>query len=414
MKRLSALGGLLLLLTFGGWATQAAPGDWPQWRGANRDGISTETGLLDAWPAGGPPLLWKATGLGGGYVTPSVVSGRIYGAGYRGQDEVVWALDAANGKEVWSTRVAPANRQIGYAEGPRAMPTVDGELLFTLGAGGNLHCLETKTGKVVWSRDLPKDLGGVMMSEWGFSESPLVDGDHLICTPGGPKGTVAALNKKTGELLWQSKDLEDPASYSSLIAVEIGGQRQYVVLTGQSVAGIAAKDGQLLWRADRVGKTAVVTTPIFHDNQVWVTSSYGTGCNLFKVSAAGGGFAAEQVYANKGIKNHHGGAILVGSHVYAADGPTLVCMELATGKVAWKERSVGEGSLTYAGGCLYLRSENGPIALIEATPKGYVEKGRFDQPDRTKTKSWPHPVIASGRLYLRDMDLLLCYDVKKK
>jgi outer membrane protein assembly factor BamB len=386
--------------------------DWAQWRGPDRDGISKETGLLEAWPEGGPPLLWKAAGLGGGYVTPSVAGGRVYGAGYRGEDEVVWALDVADGKEIWSARVGEANLLIQH-EGPRATPTVEGELLFTLGSRGNLVALETRTGKVVWTRDLVSDFGGEMMSRWGYSESPLVDGDHLICAPGGEQGTVVALDKRTGELIWRSEGLKDAASYASLVPAELGGQRQYIVLTGESVAGIGAADGQVLWRAGRVGKTAVCVTPIVQGNRVWVTSSYGAGSHLFEVRFNGGSFSVEEVYASRAIANHHGGAILVGDHVYAAHGPVLVCMELATGRVAWRERSVGEGSLAYADGRLYLRSQNGPVALIEATPGGYVEKGRFNQPDRSDSLSWPHPVIAGGRLYLRDMDLLLCYDITR-
>jgi outer membrane protein assembly factor BamB len=411
MKSTSILGMVsLFVLTL--LPVHAAEGDWSQWRGPNRDGISPEKGLIESWPAGGPPLAWKATGLGEGYAAPAVSGGRIYGSGYRGEDEVVWALDAASGKEIWSTRIAAANRQVDYSQGPRATPALDGGLLFTLGLGGNVACLEKKTGKLVWTRDFKKDLGGAMMSDWGFAESPLVDGDHLICTPGGAKGTVAALHKRTGELVWQSKELTDPASYASLVPVEIGGQRQYIVLTGENVAGIAAKDGKVLWRAERPGKTAVIPTPIVRAGQIWVTSGYGVGSHLFEVTH-NTGFAAEQVYAERRVANHHGGAVLVGDHVYTTSGPTLMCVELATGKIAWRERSVGEGSLTYADGHLYLRSQNGPVALIEANPNEYIEKGRFDQPDRSEQKSWAHPVIAGGRMYLRDMDVLLSYDLKK-
>jgi outer membrane protein assembly factor BamB len=402
---------VLLLLAFV-LPPQLMAADWTQWRGPNRDGISPETNLLREWPAGGPPLAWKATGLGEGYAAPAVSGGRIYGSGYRGEDEVAWALDAATGKEVWSTRIAPANRRIEYSHGPRATPAIDGDLLFVFGLGGNIACLETKSGKLIWTRDFEKDFGGVMMSQWGFSESPLVDGEHLICTPGGKKGTVAALNKRTGDLVWQSRELTDAASYSSLVTAEIGGERQYIVLTGESVAGIAPKDGRVLWRAERPGKTAVVPTPIVRGNQVWVTSGYNVGCNLFEVSR-GSAFKVEQVYAERRVANHHGGAVLVGDHIYTTSGPTLNCVELATGKVVWRERSIGEGSIAYADGHLYLRSQNGPVALIEANPKEYIEKGRFDQPDRSDEKSWAHPVIAGGRLYLRDMDALFCYDVKK-
>ena len=395
----------------------ACAGDWPQWRGPNRDGYSSDTGLLKEWPTNGPALVWKATGLGGGYSTPSVAGGRVYGSGYRGEDEFVWALDAKDGKEIWSVKTAPADRRVGYGEGPRATPTIDGELLYTLGAGGNLVCLETATGKQRWQKEFKKEFGGRMMSGWGFSESPLVDGDKVICTPGSTKGTLLALNKKTGEVIWQSKEFTDKAAYASLTIAEIGGVRQYLQLTDQNVAGVAAKDGKLLWRAARSGNTAVIPTPIFHDNHVFVTSGYKVGCNLFKITADNGAFKAEEVYSSHDMENHHGGVVLVGEHLYGhSDSKGWVCMEFKTGKVVWAKSGVGKGSVSYADGLLYLRSESGKgtVGLVEATPTGYKEHGRFGQPDRSNKNSWPHPVIANGRLYLRDQDMLLCYDVKGK
>ncbi|HIG28886.1 MAG TPA: polyvinylalcohol dehydrogenase [Verrucomicrobiales bacterium] len=392
---------------------QESRADWPQFRGANRDGISTETGLVKSWPAGGPPLVWKATGLGGSYITPSVVNGVIYGGGYRGGNEVVWALDASTGKEIWSTSIAPANHDFNFDEGPRSTPTIDGELMFTLSGAGELNCLNNKSGKVIWTRNLKKDFGGKMMSGWGYSESPLVDGSKLLCMPGGSKGTVLALNKKTGKAIWQSSHLTDEAAYTCLVKAEIQNVPQYIAFTGRSLSGISSGTGEVLWSAARKGRTAVVPTPIVDGNRIWVTSGYNAGCNLFEVSKLGGKFSAKEIYADKGIKNHHGGAIKVGEHIYASSGVYIVCMEMKTGKVAWKERSVGKGALGYADGHLYLRSEKGPIALIEANPEKYVEKGRFDQPDRSKEKSWPHPVISDGRLYLLDMDILLSYNVKQ-
>ncbi len=392
--------------------------DWPQWQGPHRDGLSAETDLLQDWPAGGPPLLWKIDKLGGGYSAPAIAGGRIYGMSYRGGDEVVWALEEATGKPAWSSRIAAADRAIGYAEGSRSTPTVEADRLYVLGAGGTVACLEKTTGKVLWQKNLIKDFGGRMMSDWGYSESPLVDGDRLVCTPGGPHGTVLALQKQTGNKLWQSEGLKDNASYASLIKVETGGIPQYVVLTDASVAGIAATDGKVLWRASRPGRTAVITTPIFHDNCVFVTSDYTVGCNLFRITSASGGFRAEEVYANKAMENHHGGVLLIGDYLYGhSENGGWVCLEFKTGKVMWKERSkFKKGAIGYADGRCYLRAEGsrGTVALMEPTPKGYIEKGRFDQPDRSDKNSWPHPVIANGRLYLRDQDILLCYDVKKK
>lgn len=394
--------------------TRAA--DWPQWRGIHRDGKSPETGLLKTWPEGGPKLVWTARNLGGGYTTPSVVDGRIYGMGYRGEEEVIWALDAATGKEVWSTCTAPADRGMGYSEGPRCTPTVDGDRLYTLGAGGNLVSLDRTTGKVLWGKDLVADFGGKMMSGWGFSESPLVDGDRLVCTPGGSQGTMLALNKLTGEKLWQTADLTDKAAYSSILIATVAGTRQYVQLTDSHVFGVDPEKGTVLWQAPRNGRTAVITTPIVAEDIVYVTSGYGVGCNAFKVTRIGDQFKAEEIYANKLMTNHHGGVVLVGECLYGySEAGGWTCQNLKTGEALWQEKSkLGKGAIAYADGRLYCRfqAEAGTMALLEATPEGYRELGRFDQPERSKQKSWPHPIIANGRLFLRDQEILLCYDVK--
>ncbi len=408
-----------LVMAFVAGPDALVAGDWPQWLGPNRDGKSTETGLLQSWPAGGPPLLWRVDNLGGGYSTPSVADGTIYGMGYRGNDEVVWALDEATGKEKWSAKTAQADRSLaGYAEGPRCTPAVDGDLIYTLGAGGNLTCLEANGGKIRWVRNLAKDFGGKMMSGWGYSESPLVDGDKVVCTPGGPGGAILALDKKTGNEIWRCKDLKDAASYASIVPAEIGGIKQYVQLLDSSVAGVDAADGSLLWRANRRGRTAVIPTPIVAGNEVYVTSGYGVGCNLFKVTPESGRFQTQEVYANKVMVNHHGGVVLVDGHVYGySDGKGWVCQNFQSGEMVWEEKGkLGKGAIAYADKRLYLRSEGGPgtVALIEATPEGYHETGRFDQPSRSDKNSWPHPVIANGKLLIRDQGLLLVYDVKKK
>jgi len=379
--------------------------------------VATEKGLLDSWPEAGPPLLWKVSGRGGGYSSPAIVKGTIYGTGYRKGEEVVWALSASDGSEIWNSPtadVAAAYSDIEYPEGPRATPTVDGDRLYVLGTAGQLSCLERATGKVVWARNLTSEMGGEVMSDWGYSEAPLVMGDRLFCTPGGARGALAALNKMTGEVLWRSKDFQDPAAYTSLVSAEISGRKQVVVLTGASVAGIDPESGETLWQVERKGKIAVVPTPIVQDDLVWVTSGYGVGSHLFKISETDGKFATKQVYASKKLKNEFGGAVRVGDYVYASSGVVFVCMDFKTGEVVWRERSIGSGGLLYADGHFYLRNDRGILALIEANPKAYVEKGQFEQSDRGENKTWPTPVIVDGKLYLRDQDKLLCYDVRKK
>jgi outer membrane protein assembly factor BamB len=393
-----------------------APGDWPQWRGLNRDGRSAETGLLKQWPASGPKLAWKAVGMGAGYAGVSVVGDRVFTMGDLDDANYVIALNRATGKTLWTARVGKTGAPgWGGFAGPRCTPTVDGELVFGVGQYGEVVCVDAASGKQQWRKNYAKDFGG-QLPEWGYCGMPLVDGAKVILAPGGRRGDLVALDKKTGELIWQSKGLTDSIHYSSPIVAEIGGVRQYIQLTDASVAGIAADDGRVLWRVPRSGATAVIPTPIYHDGCVYVTSGYGAGCNLFKVTEASGKFTAQQVYANKEMLNHHGGVVLIGKHLYGfSDGKGWTCQEFETGKVVWQEkRKLGKGSLVYADGMLYLRAESGKgtVALIEASPYGYQEKGRFDQPDRSEKNSWPHPVIAGGQLFLRDQDVLLCYDVQ--
>lgn len=388
-------------------------GDWPQWRGANRDGYSTDTGLLKKWPSTGPELVWKAEGVGGGYSTPSVSEGGVFLMGDKDGDCCLYALKASTGDVAWKTKLGDAGGHKKYP-GPRSTPTVDGDAIYTLTQNGDLFCLERKGGKVVWSKNLEDDFGGKMMSGWRWSESVLIDGGRLLCTPGGDQGSVMALNKKTGKLLWRCKELTDPASYSSIMPWEHGGVRQYVQFTGKSVVGIEAETGKLLWRHDRPGKTAVVATPVMKDNMVFVTSAYGVGCTMFKVEASNGAFSTSEAYANKELMNHHGGVVLVGDHVYGTDSKNLVCMELATGKVEWEEECVRKGSIAYADGMLIVRGErDGSVALVEASPDGYRERGQFTMPEFTDKQSWPHPVVANGQLYLRDQDNLFCYRLMK-
>ncbi|MDO8542850.1 MAG: PQQ-like beta-propeller repeat protein [Opitutaceae bacterium] len=419
MLRLAPLPLLVTSFAVAGFALNAHASDWPQWRGPNRDGISTETGLLKQWPAGGPKLGWKAMGLGGGYSGVSVAAGRVYTMGDGADTSHVHALDEKTGRLLWSTKVgATGGEDRNRYPGTRCTPTVDGKLIYATGQWGDLVCLEGETGREVWRRSMKTDFKGKMMSSWGYAESPLIDGDHVIVCPGGRDGTMAALDKKTGAVVWRSKEWTDNAGYSSIVPATIGGVRQYVQLTDANVAGVDPASGKVLWKAPRAGRTAVIPTPVVDGNFVYVTSGYGVGCNLFRVTANGGKFSAEQVYANKEIKNHHGGVVKVGANVVGfSDGDGWVWQDLPSGKTAFKaeQKKLGKGSITMADGMLYLRHEagGGTVVLLDGSKPGWVEKGRFDQPNRSNKNSWPHPVIANGRLYLRDQDVLLAYDVRK-
>ena len=401
-----ALGAFTLLFLCAVAAAQTG-GEWPQWRGANRDGISKETGLLKQWPEGGPPLVWKASGAGGGYSSFAISKGRLYTMGLRGDREFIIAFDIANGKEVWATPHGKAFRN-DRGDGPRGTPTLDGDRLYALGGAGDLSSLDLKTGKVVWTMNVLSKFGGENI-KWGISESPLVIGDKVLVNAGGPGASIVALKKTDGTLIWKSQS--DEAGYSSAIPVEIGGATQVVFFTGNRALGLDVSDGKLLWEYKRPSNdVANVATPVVRANRVFISSDYGTGGGLVEIKADG---KAQEVYFTKEMRNHHATSILIGDHLYGFSSSILTAMRFDTGVVAWRDRSVGKGSLTYADGNLYAFSENGVVGLVEATPTGYVEKGRF-RIQQGSLPTWTHPVVAGGRLYLRDQDTIYAYDVKAK
>ena len=394
---------ILLFLT----NVSAQNSDWPQWRGPNRDGVSKETGLLKQWPAEGPPLVWKAVGAGKGYSSLAIAGGRIYTMGVRGDSEYVIAFDVATGKEVWATTNGKRYRD-DRGDGPRGTPTVDGDRLYALGGNGDLSCIETKTGRVAWAINILEKFGG-QNPNWGISESPLVVGDKLLVNAGGADASVVALNKKDGSVIWKSQS--DAAGYSSAMPIQIGSTTQVVFFTDKRALGVDLKDGRLLWQYEKAAnRTANVATPVVKGNRVFISSDYGTGAALVEIKADG---TAQEIYFTREMRNHHSSSILVGDYLYGFSSGVLTAMRFDTGEVAWRDRSVGKGSLVYADGHLYAFSENGVVGLIEATPTGYLEKGRFRiQQDSLPT--WTHPVIAGGRVYVRDQNTIYAYDVKAK
>ena len=398
---------------------KATAGDWPGWMGPDRTGVSSEKGLLKEWPKDGPKLLWKVTGLGGGYSTPAIANGRIYLLGTRDGKEQAIALDAKDGKEIWATAIGPIAKEGPPSyPGPRSTPTVDGDHLCVLGSDGDLLWLDA-AGKVVWHKNLSKDFEGAR-GRWAYSESPLIDGDVLVCTPGGEKATLVALKKKNGELIWQaSVPKGNQAAYASPIVAEVGGVKEYVQFLGGSLVGVAAKDGKLLWTYDGVKGITNCTTPLFHDGCVFVSATGRgrtptSGSALVRLMANGEGVTAKEVYHIQDLANHHGGVVRVGDYLYGTNNSALLCIDFKTGETKWQDTSVGKGSILAADGRIYVRSEKGPIALVESIPTAYKEKGRFQQPDRSGKNAWPHPAIAGGRLYLHDQDALLCFDLKEK
>jgi outer membrane protein assembly factor BamB len=384
--------------------------DWPQWRGANRDGKSAERGLLKTWPQGGPKLVWQASGVGEGYSSFSVAHGKVYTLGARGRTEYVVAFDEATGRKVWEV---PHGERFSNdrGDGPRGTPTVDGAQLYAFGASGDLSALDAASGKVLWKINVLQRFGGGNIT-WGLSESPLVLRDRIIVNAGGPRASIVAVNKKDGSDLWRSQG--DPAGYSSGILHEVGGIPQGIFFTGQRVVGIDTRDGRLLWSYNRVSnRTANVATPIAQGNRVFLSSDYGTGAALLELSASGKGIDAREVYFTNEMRNHHASSVLIGDHLYGFSGNILTAMKFDTGVVAWRDRSVGKGSVIFADDRLYLFGENGAVGLAEANPAGYREHGRF-QLRTGSLPTWSHPVVANGKLYLRDQDTIYAYDVRAR
>jgi outer membrane protein assembly factor BamB len=430
MKRCACY--LALLLTSASvFAAELPSFDWPQWEGPDRIAISRERGLLPEWPKDGPPLAWKAKDIGEGMGGIAVSRGRIYTTGDREGSAWLYALTEADGKLAWKAKIGRGGK-IGFAirpSGPRATPAVDGDRLYILSQPGDLVCFTTQ-GKEIWRKDYVKDFGGIA-PVWGFSESPLVDENKIVCTPGGPDATLIALDKRTGKPIWKCKVPEGStdrrfgnasgAAYSSAIAIDFEGVRHYAQLTATTLVGVAASDGKLLWRYDRPANTHKIncSTPIYHGGMVFASSAYDGGGGLVKLSKDGEGrVKAEEVYFTRKMRNQHGGMILHDGCLYGAsggnEGGCLHCLDFKTGEVTWDTRKVTKGAVAFADGRIYYRQEDGTMLLLEPNSKECVERGRFRQPDRSREQAWPHPVLANGKLYLRDQDVLLCYDVKKK
>jgi len=400
--------------------------DWPQWRGPERSGVSKESGLLKQWPSGGPKLLWQVDDLGDGYSTPVVVGTRIYFLSNTGMDnEFVQARSTVDGKVIWTTRVGNVgnpNQNPPYPKA-RSTPTIDGNYLYAFGSDGDIACLELKTGKIRWTKNVRKEFAG-QPGEWAYAESPLVDGDLVVVTPGGPEATMVALNKKTGALLWKSAIPNgEPAGYASAIVVQAAGRKQYVQLLSKGMVGVDAKSGQFLWRYADVAKgPAQYFTPVARGEQVY-GGALGIGGGMVHLKANATGVSAEQVYFKRGLPNGMGGAVVVGDYLYGTEvTQKLLAVEFTTGKVMWEKENFGWGSVAAADGLLFVHMITGEIALVEATPEGFRDKGRFapvNQPKKKQVGQFPegafaYPVIANGRLYIRDLGTLWAYDIKAR
>ena len=399
-----------VILSLSAVASNRAFDDWPQWRGPKRDGVSAERGLLKDWPAGGPPVAWRATGAGTGYSSFSAAQGRLYTLGARGDTEYLMAYDAATGKKSWE--IAHGRRfSNDMGDGPRSTPTVDGDRLYTFGASGDMSVVDAATGKVVWKVNLLDKFGGSNI-RWGLSESPLVLSDRILVSPGARGASIVALNKADGAVLWKS--LGDEAGYSSAVLHEAGGIREAIYFTAERALGVDVESGKLQWSYNNVAnQTANIATPIVRGNFVFLSSGYSTGAALLELTPGQNRIAARQVYFTRDMRNHHASSVLIGEYLYGFSDAILVAMKFDSGQVAWRDRSVGKGAVVFADDRLYLYSEQGAVGLAEANPTGYREHGRF-QIQAGNAPTWSHPVVSNGKLFIRDQDNIYAFDVRQR
>ena len=391
--------------------------EWPCFHGPRRDNKSTETGLLKKWPAGGPKLLWTASGLGKGYSSVTVAAGMVYTAGMIGKQTYVFAFDL-NGKQKWRklngrSWQATMRHAMAYG-GSRSTPTYDEGRVYHLGDRGRLAVFNAKTGEELWSLDLLERFGA-KVPKYGMAESVLIDGDRLICCPAGKKGYMVCLDKKTGKLIWANTEVKGTLGYCSPVIAEFGGFRQILSMSSATAFSVDAKTGKLLWSVDHGNRRDnSATDPIFHKGHVFASTGYGKGSTLIRLKGVQGGIKAERVWASKLMDNQQGGVVLVDGQLYGAGDQSKgwFCLDFLTGKQAW--RAEGKGSLTYADGMLYCLDERGTMSLVEATPKARRAVSSFRVPKGGSGLHWAHPVVCNGRLYVRHAAKLFVYDIRAK
>jgi outer membrane protein assembly factor BamB len=396
--------------------------DWPQFRGPHRTGISEEQSLVRNWSKSGPKLIWQAQDVGDGYGAPVVAGERLYLISNRGMDnEFVQAMSVRDGSVIWTRRLGPVGRPDQQPPYPmaRSTPSVDGSVLYAFSSNGDLVCLESDSGKIVWQKNVEKEFGGVS-GTWAYAESPLIDGDVLVVTPGGPAATMVALNKKSGALIWKSVvPGRDRAAYSSAVAATAAGRRQYLQFLDKGLVSVDAKTGEFLWRYTQTsGGPANIASPVVQGNYVYSTNARRFGAGLVQLNASNNGVSVEQVYFERDLPNSLGGQVLVGDTIYGTNPEGPVAADFRSGKILWRAPEVGPGSVLYAGGRLFFHLESGEMLMAEANPKEYKELGRFipsNPPARKdgRERAWAYPVVANGRLYVRDLGRLWAYDISQ-
>jgi outer membrane protein assembly factor BamB len=382
--------------------------DWPQFRGPRLDGISAEVGLLESWPEGGPPELWRVS-LGEGYSGISAVGGRLFTLYAAAGEERLACFDATDGKELWSYRVGDKwNDMMG--NGPRSTPTVADGVVYALGAHGALVALEAASGEELWRQELSETLGA-RPPTWGVSTSPLVEGELLILDAGGRGGhSIVALERRTGKLVWHSET--DKAGYATPLPLTIGGARQVVMFTGTQVVGVDPADGRVLWKRPwRTSYDVNAATPVFiPPNRLFVASGYSTGGALLELAVDGDATRVSQLWTSPRMRNQFSTSVYYEGHIYGFDNATLKCLDARTGEEKWSAREgFGHGALTLADGHLYVLGDRGKLALVEATPEEFRQKSSVQA---LTGKCWTVPTLAGGRLYLRNEKQLVALDIR--
>ncbi len=413
-----------LLLTF-----SVANADWPQWRGPNRDAHADDQSLLQQWPEGGPEVKWKFSGAGRGYSAVSVADGRLYTLGTQDDGCYTYCLDANTGKEIWKTKFARADADGDYNRrwggGPRSSPTIDGDQVFVLSDLGIFAAMTKETGAVQWTTDLVKDHGGKVPT-WGYSESPLVDGDRVMITP-GKSNFMIGVNRKTGEKVWTSQGVDEGAQYVSIMRGSVDGKDFYVTASKAGLVAFDVDSGKKLFDdSATANKTAVIPTPVLSGNELYHTSAYGAGNTLLRLSANGDTINVESVYALKGksMENHHGGTVLVDGVIYGftkANGGVWMAQRMSNGETLWQEKinRNKSGSICYADGRLYCYNDkDGTVYLAAADPDAWRSMGHLTIPAQTKIPRgsgaiWAHPVVANQTLFIRDQDLIYAFDIAR-
>jgi outer membrane protein assembly factor BamB len=410
-----------LVALFCAVALTAAAADWPEFRGPERTAVSQETGLLRSWPANGPKVLWRADDLGQGYGTVAVVGDRAYIVANRGMgSEYVTALSVADGSRIWSTEMGPvgkADQEPSYASA-RSTPTVVGDVLYALSSNGDLVSIQTATGEILWRRSLLKDFAG-QSGKWAYAESPLIDGDVLVVTPGGAEATMVALNRDTGATIWKSAiPGGEPAGFASTIPTEAAGRKQYIQFLDKGIVGVDAKTGEFLWRyGGTASGPANIPTVVVEGDLVYTSNARRFGGALLRISGEGAGTKAEEVYFSRTAPNTLGGQVLVDGILYGTNQEGLTAARFESGEMLWQSEG-GPGSVQYVDGHLYVHWESSEVSLVEATPEAFREKGRFTPANPPGASNglpkltWTYPVAANGRLYIRDLGTLWCYDVR--